>query len=373
MSNNQLSIRDPRQGLPSASGMYRLAACSGSWQLEQRCPAEPESDAAAEGTLIHKALSKEIGYDTLNDDQQWCYNQCRDQELILVNQFFGDATIQEIREKRYWYEGADNKPLFSGQPDVVYLKDDKALVIDYKTGRIPVDTAAGNWQLRSLALAVWFNHIEVEEVIAAIIQPRTSAVPTVVKYDFDAINQTAFDMEPLFADVFATNAPFVAGDHCKWCRGKSICPELQNVALATIPVQITVPEHIKATVPQLVGEELATILPKVEVAQMYIDAVKAHAKQLLIEGGTIAGYELKQGSTRREIVDPAGAFQAVSDMISAADFAGCCTVKIGELEEIYTKATGLKKKDAKTALAEVLGDTLTTKQSAPVLVRSAAA
>lgn len=374
MSDNA-SIADPRQGYPSASGMYRLAACPGSWQIESQCPEEPESDAAAEGTLIHRALAGEMPYTDLSDDQQSCFFRCREQEFRLVSQFFGDTEMVTIREHRYWYEWGHDHGVYhySGQPDVVHLEGSTALVIDYKTGRVAVDDAAGNWQLRALALAVWDNHPAVEVVVAAIIQPRVAEQPTAVVYSESDLRQAAVDIDALFDAVYSVDAPLVAGDHCKWCRGKSVCPKLQNAALAVLPAQIDTPERIKATAPQLTGQELAAILPKAEVAQMYIDAVKAHAKQLLLSGGEIPGYELKQGASRREITDPAQAFVAVSDTVTAAEFAGCCTVKIGELEEVYTKATGLKKKDAKAALAEVLGEVLTTKQSAPSLARSTVA
>lgn len=367
-----MNHEDTRKGLPSASGMYRLAACPGSWKLEQQCPPEPESDAAAEGTLIHKALAREIAPDTLTEDQRWCYEQCRDQELRLVERFFGDADLNEVREQRYWYEWQPGEPIFSGQPDVVYVKGTQAIIIDYKTGRIPVEDAASNWQLRALALAVWSHYWDVDEVIAAIIQPRTSAVPTVVTYDDDAINGTAAEMDDLFGKVFSAGASLVAGDHCKWCRGKSICPQLQNTALSTLPQQITLPEHISTTVPTLTGSELSGILDKVEVAQMYIDAVKAHAKEVLTSGESIPGWHLKAGTARREIVDPVAAFAAVSDTVTAADFAGCCTVKIGQLETTYATATGMKKGDAKAALAEALGNVLITKQSSPSLARTSA-
>src|SRR5690348_18396054 len=57
------AVKDQRLSRPSASGMPRIFACSGSWGLERIAAAQQvvpdgkgESAAAAQGTTIHAAL-----------------------------------------------------------------------------------------------------------------------------------------------------------------------------------------------------------------------------------------------------------------------------------------------------------------------------
>jgi len=67
-------MNDPRHGVPSASGMYRLANCPPSFEME-RGRKGTSSDDAASGTRIHKAL--ETGdFSDLSLSEQETANMC---------------------------------------------------------------------------------------------------------------------------------------------------------------------------------------------------------------------------------------------------------------------------------------------------------
>jgi len=182
-------IADERERLPSASGMERLALCPGSFLLEVERGEKTTSDDAALGNRIHDWLAwRNV---QLAPEEQELADACDAQANQLMTEWrcTGDAPkVEIIREQRLWARDADGlERTWSGKPDVVIIAEDpatgtrRALVVDYKTGRGDVTEAAGNMQLRALAVLV-AEEFNVTEVRVAIVQPLAGR-PTVCDYD----------------------------------------------------------------------------------------------------------------------------------------------------------------------------------------------
>ena len=357
-------MTDERRGVPSASGLERVALCPGSWPLEQQCPPEEELSFAAEGTLIHSVLAGEIPGDALTADQQWVVDQCRDLEERVVASFgMDDAEIE--REVRLWFDD----PAFSGKPDAIYRLGGKILCLDYKSGRGAVPSADGNWQMRALAVLA-ARHYGATEVLVAIIQPRAKESLTICQYNESSLRQAEQMIAGIVRDSLSTDAPRVPGDkQCRYCRAKSICPEIRNEALSIITPEALVAGSV--TLPALTGEQLAEILPKCDLAEQVIKGAREQAKNLLASGGDIPGYGLKEGASRREIPDAQKAFAALDDIITPAEFQAVCSVGLSKLEKLYGEKVGLTGGALRNALATRLGDAIQAKPAAaPTLVRT---
>jgi hypothetical protein len=81
------------------------------------------------------------------------------------------------------------------------------------------------------------------------------------------------------------------GDHCKWCKAKSICPlqKAQALRLNAYPV---------------VAENLSDILAVADEVEAVIRDARAMAHQLLEEGQPVAGWKLVDKRPRRVYTDP---------------------------------------------------------------------
>lgn len=359
---------DERRGLPSASGLERLALCPGSLKLEQQCP-EIESDAAAEGTLLHAVLAGERSASDLTDDQMWVVDRCREMEALVVEQLGFDGA-EEMRERRLWDD--DTEPTFSGKPDAIYLKNGPALCVDYKTGRGEVAAAEGNWQMRGLAFLTAINCCAVHApVFVSVIQPRTANSITLAQYNYEDIERARNDIQHILTVAARDDAPRIPGEsQCRHCRAKGICPEAREAAIESAQeatTAIVAPDMM--TLPVLTGADYATLLPQIKFAEEIFKQIEQGARDYIAAGGTIPGYELKPGTSRREIVDAQAAYGAIGDMVTPEEFAGVCKVPIGKLEALYGDKAGLKGKRLKEAFGERLGDAIETKTSAPSLVR----
>ncbi len=98
---------DPRNGLPSASSVYRVVACPGSLNSEIGLPELPPQKVTEEGSDIHEAI--ETG-DTsgLSGDAEQIANKLRAMESQALDAWLGsipnyDGTVPDRHtEERLW-------------------------------------------------------------------------------------------------------------------------------------------------------------------------------------------------------------------------------------------------------------------------------
>ena len=131
-------MKDEREGVVSASGFPGLAKCPGKHQQEDGLK-DVTTAVAAAGNVMHDACAgKDVA---LTPDAADLVRRMKEQETTMRMMVFGDNPIAETCiEKRLW----SRKKKFSGKCDVIRVSRGTALVVDYKTGRIPVEPAATN-------------------------------------------------------------------------------------------------------------------------------------------------------------------------------------------------------------------------------------
>lgn len=207
-----------------------------------------------------------------------------------------------------------------------------------------------------------------EKFYCAIIQPRVEKERqvTLCEYSWKEIQEAKREIAGILAaaeNPNATRTPSI--DACRYCRAKGTerCPETQGVVLAVSRFGQGLLEPV----------DLPKMLDACEIAEKVIEAVKARAKEVLVSGEEIPGWTLKEGNKVRVISDPTKAYQALAGHVPAEVFAGCCTVKVGQLETAFKKATALKGKAAVEAFEMKLGEAMALKQNSPTLARAEAA
>lgn len=315
---------DIREGKPSASGMQRIALCPGSWWAEQPYP-EQTSEAAEQGTRLHKHMEEgTLPADPLEAEAcTWC----REQELKLALQY-ANADTPTYRELRWW----DKDHTFSGQADVVFVNNGIALVLDYKFGRVPVPVAANNMQLAALALLVFDNVPGTEVVFCGILQPMASRQePRVVRYRAEQADTLRSYLGGILTTASIPTAPRIPGDEqCRYCKARVECPMCyglvkHDTAVAVAPLWA-----------DWSAEQKAQAVRVAALAKKWADAVERKAKDDLKQGLSLPGISLGAGRKSFKIADPTGAFSHLNALlgISGEEFAGCCTVRISDLDKV---------------------------------------
>lgn len=268
---------DERNGLPSASGLERIALCPGSWQIESQCPRDEGGEDAASGTRIHAWLAGEQV--ELSEDEASIAEKCREQASSLIA-----AGSTKSIEQRLWYADKSGSILYSGQADIIARIGDSALIVDYKTGRGAVAASPENIQLRALAVLVKHNFPDVQHVSVAIIQPLARKEPVVCEYGPEELEQAEKQILSILETAQRPDAPLIPSEPaCKYCRAKTICPALRKtITTPEIEDMNNAKTVMAASSASLTPADLGELVAhKVPLARMLCDALEKEAMSRL--------------------------------------------------------------------------------------------
>lgn len=354
-------MSDERKGKPSASGMSRLALCAGSWNLESTLPEQEPNQYMQLGTDVHAVLGDLKPFDELSEEGKEIATRCLSDYADMIRQLDLGERTAEITEERFWYDD-----LFSGAIDRIDFFGDAAVVTDYKTGRTAQSKASNNTQLKAYAVLVKKAFPELKTILVAIIQPLAGGT-TIAEYNEEDLAAAEKEIVGIVTASLGANAPRnPSPDACKWCRAKGICSDAYGHAqAATTTLQVA----SSVAVSTLSSEELASLDAKSLIVEDFIDEIRKELKKRLISGAQIAGYSLGKGRITRNVSDTTAAISALSGVLSHDDVMACAKISVSSLEKAFAKAKGIKQKDAKSALDDVLGWIIETKESEPTLSR----
>jgi CRISPR/Cas system-associated exonuclease Cas4 (RecB family) len=350
-------MSDERKGKPSASGMSRLALCAGSWNLESTLPEQEPNQYMQLGTDVHAVLAGTKEFDELTPEGQDIATRCLSDYADMIAQLDLGERTKEIVEERFWYDD-----LYSGAIDRIDLFGDTAVVTDYKTGRTAQSKASENQQLKAYAVLVKKAFPEIKTILVAIIQPLAGGT-TIAEYNEEELVAAEKEIVGIIHAAKNPNAPRTPNpDACKWCRAKSICPE---VRATHNEIQLI----SGAVVNQLSNTELVAIDDKAEIVEDFIAEIRKEIKQRLMSGQQITGRLLGKGRITRVISDADSARMQLEPIMGIVPFLRSCKISITALEKEYASATGLKLKEAKAELEDKLGWLIDTKESEPSVIR----
>ena len=353
-----------RQGKPSASSMERYALCPGSYAAERGLPEQTSEDAES-GNRIHAALAGETVTPPLGDDEERTFLVCQSQANALL-----DAIVPHrdeiVLERRYWRANQ-----WSGKPDVVAIDtlQGHATVIDYKTGRGEVASAEGNMQLRALAVLVSMEH-KLDKVTVAIVQPLAGEASACV-YKAEDLRKARTEISEILTAIHqpdATRRP--SAKACRYCKAKATCPEAREASVALPLANIPEGTTASAIAATLTGETLGEFLKRAEFATKVIEACRDEAKRRLEAGEVVLGWQLKPGSVRETITDPAKVFTRFAELGGTQDkFLPCVSVTKGKLKDALKATTGAKGKALDEQLGAMLDGCTESKPTSPSLTR----
>lgn len=278
--------------LYSASSLDRLAICPPSARLSQDIP-ETQSKDAERGTRIHAIgemlLTGEdhniIGIDLeeleiANGYAEYVWETAGETGAIYVEESFHDAL-------------AFYHPHLGGTADAVCVVGRDLHIIDLKTGRNPID-ALENKQMLTYGLGALQKHgiNKFDNVHLHIYQPNNISKVT---YPIQRMADWAIELREIAKradDPFEKPVPHAKA--CYYCKAKPVCPAMREKAL-------------DAAKQDFKENDLEKLLDDAEVAILWAESVKEHAKRL-IEDGTEAGkWYLKNGRKMVTYKDKVGA------------------------------------------------------------------
>ncbi len=291
----------------------RVINCPGSVKLCQQVPPKPSSSYADTGTLLHNAIAEILGADAKVDTVIGAeYNG-----ITLTQELYEDKLVPAVRalhevdpdeQMEYAVEQSvgfgDLLPGVFGSCDLIGRIGDRAVILDWKFGDGVAVEADENPQLmfyaaaamRTPSLAWVFDGAK--EVECIIVQP-----PSIKRWvtSFDRLRM--FERELVFAvkQSEKPDAALHAGEHCRWCAAKPICPQMTGAADRALAKQVK----------ELNTQELGLALTKAEMLEEWIKDLRALAIQVLEKNGEVPGYKLVQKRGTRQWIDEQKATEAL--------------------------------------------------------------
>lgn len=353
---------------PSHAAIW--GTCTAAPSLEAGIP-DKGSPYAAEGTLAHaiaelKVLKKftpmsltqyknklgALKADPLYQPEMDGYTDQYIEYILKICHAFSSKPYV-VAEKRL--EMGHIVPDCFGTADCIILHGDTLHVCDLKYGKgVPV-SAEHNPQLRLYAIGAVREYsmlYDIHKVETHIIQPR-----------LDNFSSEALSVEELAGwgeelrqrinQSLLDGGEFVPGEHCRFCKAKSICR-------ARAAEMLTLEEPMKRMEQGevLTDAEIGDILLRAQTLENWVKGLEEYAQSKLLSGGEIPGWKLVEGRSVRTITDTDKAF-------------GVLTESGYDSELLYERKplglTALEKLCGKKKLAELIGSYITKPAGKPTL------
>jgi hypothetical protein len=357
---------DERLGLPSASDSLRYK-CLGSRNLIQACKkagliSGDDGGAAAEsGTDIHRARAGEEV--ELNDSQEDMKQTLQRIEFNTVEALYPGLMLYS-RERRMWLRRG-LKPIFSGKYDAAYADSrlECVAIFDDKSGRLEVDAAERNYQMRDLAALWHFEHLGTQQLDVIISQPLITHEPSIARYHFAELEEAHALLLENLTQIADPDAPRTPGHHCRHCAARAHCEEAKSYSISAPHVLVAAIERGDVVLP--LGEKGRSVLESIDVGYKILDKLwDAYEAAVVADPAAIPGWIMQEGSQRREITDykKARALLINEGGIPVEEIDATSTFKLTEIEKAFCNRAGMIQAKAKRKFNDLLESVLKRKQ-----------
>src|SRR5215472_6308280 len=332
------------RSLTSPSNMDRRAACPGSARMEEGLPDENTLESR-EGSDLHSFMAhpeydrsflKQHLQDLLAAADE--LDQRMFQTIINFERIRASEEYVEQRELEIEWAG------ITGHMDLRrrYPKRGLTIIRDVKFGFLVVPPAELNLQVRSYA-----SMAEDEVVYVGITQPRApfNSRITLARYDKADVWKAQREIRDIDAKTKPKDAPLHAGEHCRFCRARAICPEILQAVqrgiapmdvVTSFPAELSKPAklgRIEALLAQRSDEELGRMIDAYALVQFIYEPMMDEARRRIDHGG-MTDWKVSKAMERRKIVNSQRAIALLSLAgMSREDILECANLSLTKLEE----------------------------------------
>lgn len=361
----------------SASSSHRWLQCPPCVRLEEKFP-QKTSEYAAEGTLAHELGEISLKF-TLGEIPTRTFNiklkKIRENKLFTADmpdyvETYVDTCLEKFSEAKAKTPDAIFKveqrldfsewvPQGFGTGDFVTIADGTMEICDLKYGKgVPV-SAKSNPQMRLYALGAIaeFSFLyDIKMVKMTIIQPRLDSISTDEVSVKDLLEWAEKVLKPTAQLAFKGEGEFKAGEHCGFCRAKSVCKcrADKNMELAKYEFRST---------DTLSEKDIASILGQADELAKWVKDVQEYALDQALQGVNYEGWKVVEGRSNRKYTDT----EKVAEVLIANQYAEGVIYKPKELQGL----TNMEKLVGKKKLNQLIGDLIEKPQGKPVLVPEA--
>lgn len=326
-----------KHAICSASSSERWLRCTASPRFEEQFPVG-STDYTEEGTLAHSiceltARKKFSGLSTrkynseikkLESDPLFSEEMLRTAEFYVERLYekFMVFTNPPFTAFEIQVDFSEYVPEGFGTCDCVMIGANTLCITDYKHGKGVTVSANNNSQMKLYALGALklFGPLySIESVVLEIIQPRISEEPNVFELSVSDLLAWGDEIRPRAAKAYMGLGEFVAGDWCRFCRGKNVCKARAQNYTALEDFKDFIPESSKSEDAKTVSTD---VLSDAEVSDLltrgaglveWYNGLVDYAVQAILQGRSIPGYKVVAGKSNRAFTNVDDAFKVLRD------------------------------------------------------------
>lgn len=296
-----------------ASGASRWMACGGSVELTKTLAQHDDYSVdpvyRVEGSAAHEAAARcvangsdawELGEETFEGVKassleleciqtyvDFCRSVAKEDDHVFI-----EHAIGEREENR-------PHPLFYGTVDFAAFNADRLHIVDFKYGAgvtvAPVNNKQCMYYAYGILLDIEREHTQLDRdfpVLITIVQPRTFEDNPIKNWTTTAGEIFEWAREYLLPKMNDPGTAYVAGEHCRFCPAKLICPLLKGMFQVAATVNT---KWVKDANSIGLGQEWLQIAP----VKMYIKALEEEVYNRLNAGAEVTGTKLVQKRAHR--------------------------------------------------------------------------
>ncbi len=270
----------------------RVMACPASVNLCAKMPPKPSSVHADRGTLLHDAIAmlldgkveRVIGmeYNGIILTQE-LYDDKIAVALAALDEIDPDKRMEFAVESRVGF--GDLLPGVFGSADLLGRIGNRAIVLDWKFGDGVVVDAVENAQGMFYSAAAmrtpdtqWVFDGATEIEIIIVQPPMTRRWVTTP----ERIKQFEAELVAAVKQSQKDDAAFNAGDHCRWCAAKPVCPKMTG----------EVDRFMKTSLQTIDATQIGHYLQQADQIEDFIKSVREMAFTMLENDVPVSGYKL---------------------------------------------------------------------------------
>jgi hypothetical protein len=317
----------------------RVINCPASVALCATMPPKPSSKYADEGTLLHDAIAQVLDKNVKPESLlgMTYQDQVLTEELIENKLHVALNLLMEVDPKlemEYAVETeigfGDFLPDVFGSCDLLGRIGSRAIVLDWKFGDgVTVDVEENEQLLFYAAAAMRTPSVSwvfdgATEIECVIIQP-----PMIKRWVTTVERVKEFEQQ-LAQAVKASqkkDAPMSAGEHCRWCSAKPVCPKMTGAVDRALHTQL---DNIDAV-------KIGAYLANCDLLEQWITDLRALAHQMLEADKPVPGWKLVNKRAMRQWANEDVADDVLSKIIPQDELYVSKIISPAQAEKVLKK------------------------------------
>jgi hypothetical protein len=307
-----------------ASSAERWSVCRGSVDLLRQWqppPEEEEPEYRSDGTAAHefaaRALIEELESYELVGAKATNGTECSDEMADAISIYLDSVRSFSPRDAQHIEVriSSDRHRLFYGTADCVTIMGRTVVIHDYKHGVGVLVEAEANKQFLYYAYGVLkkLGFENFDKVVIVCVQPRAFKSNPVDVWEIEAEYVQLWGEEVLIPTMEAAefDNALVAGEHCRFCPAKIVCPKQRGMFAAMAADDYSKPLDMN-------DDALAMEYAQIKIVKMRIKAIEDEVLHRLVKGGSLSTAKLVNSKTDRVWKDDAE--QAVKEKLGEKSY-----------------------------------------------------